>query len=63
MRPKGGWSKAIWEFLEIEAIWGVSGNWRVHFLGVLTIRALVFGVCIRAPDCWKLPYTRYAKRL
>ena len=26
------------------------------FVGVLIIRALVFGVCTRAPDFGKLPY-------
>ena len=25
-------------------------------MGVLTVRALLFGVYIRAPDVWKLPF-------
>ena len=28
----------------------------VLFVGVLLIRALLFGVYTGAPDCWKLPY-------
>ena len=35
----------------------VSITWVGLFVGVLTIRALLFGVSIRAPDFWKLPYS------
>ena len=30
-------------------------NWLYLFMGVPTIRVLLFGVYIRAPDLWKLP--------
>ena len=33
----------------------VSTNWVGTFVGVLTIRALLLGVYIKAPDFWKLP--------
>ena len=38
----------------------VSENWRLGgiFLGVLSIRTLLFGVYIRAPDFWNLPKYR-----
>ena len=36
---------------------GCLYNSGVLFVGVLVIRALLFGVCIRAPDFWKLPHT------
>ena len=26
------------------------------FVGVLLSRAFLFGVCIRTPECWKLPH-------
>ena len=29
--------------------------WGVRFVGVLMMRALLFGVFLRAPDFWKLP--------
>ena len=32
----------------------VSINWRFLFVGVLMIRAILFGVDMRPPDCWKL---------
>ena len=32
---------------------------KAHFAGVLAIRALLLGVCTRAPDLWKLSYTYY----
>ena len=33
-------------------------KWGVPFVGVLVIRALVFGVCIEAPNFCKLPNMR-----
>ena len=33
----------------------VSINWRLLCLGVLEIRALLFGAHIQAPDFWKWP--------
>ena len=32
----------------------VSVNWGSFFLGVLIMKALLFGVYVRAPDFWKL---------
>ena len=33
----------------------------VLFAGVLMVRPLLFGVHIKAPDSWKLPYQLYMK--
>ena len=35
----------------------VSIDWGVLFVGVLVRRAPLFGVHIKAPDFWKLPYS------
>ena len=34
---------------------------RVLFVGVLTMNALLLGVSVRAPDCWKLPPEIYER--
>ena len=34
----------------------VSIKWGVLLVGVLRVRALLFGIYIRAPVFWKLPY-------
>ena len=38
-----------------ESYMALSLHWGVLFMGVLVIRARLFGVDIIAPDFWKLP--------
>ena len=49
-----GASHGVWDHLVLPRDVVVSIKFGVRFVGVLVIRALLFGVCIRAPDSWKL---------
>ena len=37
-----------------ERLYGCFHKWEDHFVGVLMVRALLFGACTRPSDSWKL---------